>query len=140
MQHGYKLNLIALCALALATAAVACKKERPPNHPVSDVKARAGSKIELVAIVVEDPERAKLVKGSYVAINELSAGLVSKRATHLKRIAELTDSYVISEDEVRTEVAALRQVGRDAYNEYVVHQLDIRKNTTADEYAKLEMK
>ncbi len=138
MPRTYSLGLIALAALLFASGFSSCKKERPPNHPVSDMQARGASKIEVVEIVIKDAKRAELVKASYVAINDLAEETTLKRATHIKRIAELTDTYEISKDEVRAEVAKLRLVGSEAYQQYIALQLDIRKNTTAEEFAKLD--
>ncbi len=138
MLRNYFLGLLALAVLLSASGLSSCKKERPPNHPVSGMQARGASKIEVVELIVKDPKRAKLVKATYVAINELGKETALKRATHLKRIAELTDTYEISKDEVRAEFAKLRLVGGDAYQQYIALQLDIRKNTTAEEFAKFD--
>lgn len=102
------------------------------------MRDRNAARIDLVELIITDSDRAQRVKNSYQQMTDLIDGFAATRTVHAKRFASLSSERVLPEAELRAEIATLRQSGRDAYQDYVRLQLDIRKHTTAKEFARLD--
>jgi hypothetical protein len=129
---------IALATLCVSAQLGSCgKSQRPPSHPSVNMRDRSAARIDLVTLVIDDSQRAARVRAAYEAIDALADEFNKTRAATIKQLLALSEAHALPEEEVRAQLWKLRAAGKDAYPKYVALQLEIRKNTTPDEFAKL---
>lgn len=117
----------------------ACSKEqRPSNHPIASIYDRNVTKIELVALVVNEPSRAKKVRHIYEDIAQLLEELRLIRAKISERLTQNLDANTLDETQVRADVLELRKRSKQSYHRYVQLQLELRKHLTKEEFARLD--
>jgi hypothetical protein len=133
------LRVMLVLAIALGTQLGSCSKPaRPPSHPDLDMRDRAATRIQLVSLIIDDPQRAAQVRSAYERIETLGVALEKTRMAEAKQLLELSGHRVLPENEIRTHLWKLREAGKAAYPKYVELQLEIRKLTTPKEFAKLD--
>lgn len=117
----------------------ACSKEqRPPNHPIASIYDRNVTKIELVALIIREPSRAKKVQHIYEDIALLVEELHLIRANISERLTQKLNAKTLDEAQVRADVLKLRARSKQSYHRYVQLQLELRKYLTKQEFAQLD--
>ena len=111
-------------------------KEPPPQLPTSGAQDRAASRIELVDLVIADPARAARVRALYVDIEQLM--LTTKRAQSKELRAFGGAAEPRSAEETRAMLRRFREAEQGALEKYVALQLELRRSTTAEEFARLD--
>lgn len=125
--------------MGLGLSLLACSSsDRAPNHPISDIYDRNASKIEIVPLIINDTSRAAQVQAVYRRIATLSEKLIERRGQRLARIEGHLETNVVNGDEVQEEAQGMREEARQAYEEYVQLQMDLRRLVRAEEFAKLD--
>jgi hypothetical protein len=122
-------------ALALAVGLLACGGDKPPAQlPSTAARDRAAKRVELVDLVISDPERAAKVRSLYIAMDSL---LLDTKRDQARQLALLGGERPSSDEETRARFAAVRKAEADALEGYIKLQLELRRFTTADEFARL---
>ena len=106
----------------------------PPPLPSTETHLRAASRVELVELVIGDRERAERVRSLYIQIEELM--LATKRTQSAQLL--LLDDEPKSEAAVRAAVSQVRDTEFSALKTYIGIQMEIRRATTAEEFARLD--
>lgn len=119
---------------------VACgePEARPPNHPTVAMKDRQVSRIQVVELVIADDGRARRVKQLLLDMEKLFQRFERERAAEARKLAELSARREYPEADVRAAMQRIRGVGKRAYPAYVALQLELRKHTTPEEFARLD--
>ncbi len=137
MAVAIQRRLGALLALAGCVAITACGgKEPPPQLPTSGAQDRAASRIELVDLVIADPARAERVRALYVDIERLM--LTTKQAQAKELRAFGAPAAPRSAEETRAMLRRFRETEQGALEKYVALQLELRRSTTPEEFARLD--
>ncbi len=136
-EHRNSLAALLLPFGAFAALALpACGGEKPPAQlPSTAARDRVAPRVELVDLVISDPERAAKVRSLYIAMDSLI--LDTKRA-QARQLAQLGAARPSSDEETRAQFAAVRQAESSALERYIGLQLELRRFTTADEFARLD--
>ena len=113
-----------------------CGPDLPPSLPSTAAHARAASRIDLVDLVITDPERAEKVRRLYTEIEELM--LAVKRTTAGEIVKLAAENPTQTDAETRAVVAKVRRADIDAFQRYVKLQMELRRSLNADEFAKLD--
>ena len=136
MAVAIQRRLVLLLALAGVPLAACGGKEPPPQLPTSGAQVRAASRIELVDLVIAEPERAARVRALYVDIERLMLTTKQAQAKELRALgAPVTPR---SPDETRAMLRRFREAEQAALEKYVLLQLELRRATTPDEFARLD--
>ncbi|MEI9938650.1 MAG: hypothetical protein WDO69_15640 [Pseudomonadota bacterium] len=126
------LEFVALLAFALP----ACGGEKaPPQLPSTAARDRAATRVELVNLVISDPERAAKVRSLYIAMDSL---LLDAKRAQARQLAQLGAERPSTDEETRARCIAVREAESSALERYVGLQLELRRFTTADEFARLD--
>jgi len=126
-----------LLGLALAMGATGCGgKEPPPQLPTSGAHVRAASRVELVNLVISDSERAGRVRALYIEIERLMLTTKQAEAKELRALGAPAEPR--SPDETRALFKRFREVEQAALERYVALQLELRRATTREEFARLD--
>jgi len=137
MEAGIERTLGIVLGLALTAAASACGgKEPPPQLATSGAHARAASRIELVDLVIADAARAARVRALYVEIERLMLTTKQAEAGELRALGAPREPR--SPDETRTLFRRFRATEQGALEKYVALQLELRRATTPEEFARLD--
>jgi hypothetical protein len=123
-------------ALACFFSDVGCGSKLPPSLPSTDAHLRSAARVELVDLVISDPRRARKVRDLYVQIEELMLEVKKTAAAEIVGLGAETPTR--SDAETRAVVAKVRDADRAAFRRYVKLQMELRRSTTADEFAKLD--
>ena len=127
--------LVLLLAL-LALAPCACGGEKaPPQLPSTAARDRVATRVELVDLVISDRARAAKVRALYIAMDSL---LLDTKRAQAGQLALLGGERPSSDEETRTRLAAVRNAELSALERYIGLQLELRRFTTADEFARLD--
>ena len=132
----YRSSLRALGCAFVALALIACGGEKPPAQlPSTAARDRVAARVELVELVISDPERAAKVRSLYIAMDSLLLDTKRAQAGQLARLAAERPS---SDREARAGFAAVRAAESSALERYIALQLELRRFTTAAEFARLD--
>lgn len=131
------LPTLPLIALALAAfALLACGGDKPPPQlPTTAARDRVATRIELVDLVISDPKRAAKVRSLYIAMDSL---LLETKRAQAKQLVLLGAERPSTDEETRAGLAAVGKAEADALERYMGLQLELRRFTTADEFARLD--
>jgi hypothetical protein len=120
----------------LACALLACGGEKPPAQlPSTAARDRVAKRVELVDLVISDPERAAKVRSLYIAMDSL---LLETKRTQARQLALLGAERPSDDDETRARFAAVRNAEASGLERYIALQLELRRFTTAHEFARLD--
>lgn len=95
---------------------------------------RAATRVELVELVIGDPVRARRVRELYIQIEELMLATKQAQATQLLLLGDEHKS----EEAARAAVRKVRDTELGALQTYVGIQMELRRSTTAEEFARLD--
>lgn len=116
--------------------AVACGgKELPPQLATTAAQDRAASRVELVDLVVSEPARAEKVRALYVEIETL---MRETKKAEARELVALGGPCPRSDAETREAFRRFREAERAALKTYAGLQLELRRATTPEEFAKLD--
>lgn len=125
-------STLAFAALGL----LACGGDKPPAQlPSTAARDRAATRVELVNLVISDPARAAKVRALYIAMDSL---LLDTKRAQAHQLALLGGERPSTDEEVRTRLTAVRVAESSALERYIGLQLELRRFTTADEFARLD--
>jgi hypothetical protein len=110
--------------------------EPPPQLATTGAQVRAASRIELVELVIGDRARAEKVRALYLEIERLM--LETKRAEARELIALGRSACPPSDAETRDAFSKFRAAEHGALERYVGLQLELRRATTPEEFARLD--
>lgn len=125
-----------LLALACGVGEASCGPDLPPSLPSTAAHARATSRIELVDLVISDPERAAKVRRLYIEIEELMLYAKRTSAGEVKKLG--IDNPRRTDAETRAAVDRVRRADIEAFQRYVTLQMELRRSMNAEEFAKLD--
>ncbi|HKP62510.1 MAG TPA: hypothetical protein VJV78_37505 [Polyangiales bacterium] len=137
-----KTALACVCLSAL----VACGGQSgPPRHPVGEMSARATAKIELIDLVVPDPQRAERVRDVYVRIAALGDEFDQARARSILQVRSIAEERSTPEAQAEpVDVSALERMlapplvqSRAMFDRYAALMQQARSLLTADEFETL---
>jgi len=128
---GARLALVSSLALSNACTEV------PPNLPTSEAFKRTVPRIELVPLVIGDAERAERVQNLYIEIESLMLETKKAQAAQWMALLEAKDRK-LQDDEVRAIIRKFREAELAALRKYASIQVELRENTTPEEFAKLD--
>jgi len=129
-------RLVLLLALATLGLTACGGKEPPPQLPTSGAQDRAASRIELVDLVIDDPQRAARVRALYTSIEQLM--LTTKRAQARELRALGAPGNPRSAEQTRAMLQRFRETEQGALEKYVTLQLELRRSTSPEEFARLD--
>jgi hypothetical protein len=119
----------------VALGLFACGGEKAPAQlPSTAARDRAATRVELVNLVISDPERAAKVRSLYIAMDSL---LLDTKRAQARQLALLGGSRPSSDEEMRAGLLAVRKAESSALEGYIRLQLELRRFTTANEFARL---
>jgi hypothetical protein len=122
---------------ALALLALGCGgSEPPPQLATTGAEYRAATRVELVDLVIGDRARAARVRALYVEIERLM--LETKRAEAKELVALGSPACPPGDAETRAAFARFRAAEQAALKRYVGLQLELRRATTPEEFARLD--
>ena len=133
-------------AALLGAALAACGGQAgPPRHPIASIASRATAKLDVLDLVVSDPERADRLRAIYLRAFQLGRDFDLARAHSLaeaRRQAESRNEKPAGHDSepspFESVLAPPAEVGRGAMNRYVALMLEARKLLTQEEFEKLD--
>lgn len=133
-------SLAAFCVpLALAFAAFglsACGGDNPPAQlPSTAARDRVAARVELVDLVISDATRAAKVRSLYIAMDSL---LLETKRAQARQLTLLGRERPSNDDETRAALAAVSQAEASSLEHYMELQLELRRFTTAAEFARLD--
>src|SRR5687768_12144025 len=106
----------------LACALLACGGEKPPAQlPSTAARDRVAKRVELVDLVISDPERAAKVRSLYIAMDSL---LLETKRVQARQLALLGAERPSSDDERRARFAAVRNAEASGLERYIGLQLE----------------
>jgi hypothetical protein len=130
------LALSCTVAAFLALLLSACGGEKPPPQlPSTAARDRVASRVELVDLVISDPERAAKVRSLYIAMDSL---LLETKRLQARQLALLGAARPSSDHEKRAGLAAVREAESTGLKRYIGLQLELRRFTTEGEFARLD--
>jgi len=126
-----------IALLLAALGLLACGGDKPPAQlPSTAARDRVATRIELVDMVISDPARAAKVRSLYTAMDSL---LLETKRTQAHQLVVLGAAQRPSTDaETRAALAAVSKAESSALERYMALQLELRRYTTADEFARLD--
>jgi hypothetical protein len=130
-----------LCGLALllgfaALGLPACGGDKlPAQLPSTTARDRVATRVELVDLVIADRTRAAKVRSLYIAMDSL---LLDTKRSQARQLAILGSERPSSELETRAALAAVSKAEASSLERYMQLQLELRRFTTADEFARLD--
>ncbi len=128
---------LALAVLAsFACGLSACGNSPPPQLPTTAVRDRAVSRVGLVTLVIDDQARAARVRALYEQMDALILAAKRAQAEQLKLLADACATR--TDDERRARFAEFSATERRALEAYIALQMELRKLTTPEEFAKLD--
>jgi len=126
-----------LQALALAAFGLAgCGGDKPPAQlPSTAARDRMATRVELVDLVISDPVRAAKVRALYIAMDST---LIEAKQSQARQLALLGRERESSAEEMHRGLAAVSKAEASALERYAGLQLELRRFTSADEFARLD--
>ena len=132
--HRNSLRALLLALLALGVSACGGDKT-PPQLPSTAARDRVATRVELVDLVISDRSRAAKVRSLYIAMDSL---LLDTKRAQAAQLALLGGEQASSDEETRARLVAVRNAESSALERYIGLQLELRRFTTADEFARLD--
>jgi hypothetical protein len=112
-----------------------CGGEKPPAQlPSTAARDRVATRVELVDLVISDQSRASKVRSLYIAMDAL---LLDTKRAQARELALLGASQA-NDEQTRAALAAVSQAETSALERYMGLQLELRRFTSADEFARLD--
>ena len=134
--RAHRNSRLSLLLALLALGSSACGGEKaPPQLPSTAARDRVATRVELVDLVISDRARAAKVRSLYIAMDSL---LLDTKRAQAGQLALLRGERPSSDEETRTRLAAVRNAELSALERYIGLQLELRRFTTADEFARLD--
>ena len=124
-------KLLGLAVLALP----ACGNSPPPQLPTTSVRDRAACHVGVVPLVVNDAARAERVRTLYVQMDSLM--LETKRAQAEQLLLLADHNATRTDDDKRARFARFQAIEHRALERYIELQLELRRLTTPEEFARL---
>ena len=116
--------------------ALACGKAAPPAQlPSTAARDRVATRVELVDLVISNPERAAKVRALYIAMDTL---LLDAKRAQARQLTLLGAEQPSNDEERRSRMSAVRQAESAALERYIELQLELRRYVTPDEFARLD--
>ena len=129
-------TLVTFLPVVLALASLACGGEKPPAQlPSTDARDRVATRVELVNLVISDPERAAKVRSLYIAMDSL---LLDTKRAQAHELALLGAEPANSDERTRSRFASVSKAESSALERYMQLQLELRRFVTAKEFARLD--
>lgn len=120
----------------VAFGLLACGGATPPAQlPSTAARERMATRVELVDLVISDPTRAAKVRSLYIAMDSL---LLDTKRAQARQLALLGAQRPSSDEETHAGFAAVRQAESSALERYIALQLELRRFTTPEEFARLD--
>ena len=120
----------------VACGLLACGGDKPPVRlPSTAARDRVATRVELVNLVISDPERARKVRSLYVAMDSL---LLDAKRAQARQLSLLGGQEPTSDEETRRLFSAVHQAESGALESYSKLQLELRHFVTAEEFARLD--
>lgn len=125
-----------VAVLAFALVLPACAEGPPPQLPTTDARDRAVSRVGLVPLVIDDADRAARVRALY---ERMDAVLLEAKRAQAQQLLLLADANATrTDDEKRARFAEFSATERRALEAYIGLQLELRRVTTPEEFARLD--
>ena len=125
-----------LGSFGVVAVSVACGgTELPPQLATTSAQDRAASRVELVDLVIGDRARAEKVRALYIEIERLMRE--TKRA-EARELVALGGPCPRSDAETRAAFRRFHEAEKSALKKYAGLQLELRRTTTPEEFAKLD--
>jgi len=135
-SRAHRKSWLALLPVFVAAVLIACGGEKaPPQLPSTSARDRVATRVELVDLVISDPERAAKVRSLYIAMDSL---LLETKLAQARQLALLGAERPSTDEETRARFAAVRKAESSALERYIELQLELRRFTTAGEFARLD--
>lgn len=140
------LRSLALVASTASFALLGCGGAKgPPRHPVQEMTARSTAKLDLVELVVTDPERARRAREVYVELAELGRKFDAMRASSLakagadwQRRTQVAPGETARPETLELVLAPPLEESRVIFERYAALMLHIRSLLTREEFEKLD--
>lgn len=110
----------------------------PARHPIGETYERNAARIDRIELIVDDPTRAARVRQCYVEIEALLRNFRGELVALKQNLVRQKWDDSVSDEQIRQLFAKHRQRRGELARRYVELQLEIRKNTTADEFRKID--
>jgi hypothetical protein len=134
--RGYRSQRALLSVAFVALGLLACGGEKPPAQlPSTAARDRVSKRVELVNLVISDPERATKVRALYIEMDSLFIGTKRDQA---RQLALLGADKPSSDEQTRAGLRAVQTAESSSLERYIGLQLELRRFTTADEFARLD--
>ncbi len=141
-----KLRSFALVAATASFALLGCGGSKgPPRHPVQEMTARASAKINLIDLVVTDPQRAERLRRVYVELaaigrefNMMRARSLAKARADWQRRVQQTPDEAAKPETLELVLAPPVEDSKVIYERYVALMLEARSLLTREEFEKLD--
>jgi hypothetical protein len=134
--RAHRNSWLALLPVFAAVVLLACGGEKaPPQLPSTAARDRVATRVELVDLVISDPERAAKVRSLYIAMDAL---LLETKLAQARQLALLGAERPSTDEETRARFATVRKAESSALERYIELQLELRRFTTAGEFARLD--
>jgi hypothetical protein len=122
--------------VCVALGLLACGGEKPPAQlPSTAARDRVASRVELVNLVISDPERAAKVRSLYIAMDSL---LLDTKRAQAQQLALLGTEQPSNDEATRSALSAVRNAEASALERYIALQVELRRFVTAAEFARLD--
>ncbi|HET7543224.1 MAG TPA: hypothetical protein VFK05_25295 [Polyangiaceae bacterium] len=129
-------SLVASLIALIACVFIACGGDKPPARlPTTAARDRMATRAELVSLVISDAQRATKVRSLYIAMDSL---LLDAKRAQAQQLALLGGERPASDEETRARLTAVRKLESTALERYIELQMELRRFTTADEFARLD--
>jgi len=136
----------AVFVIALSSVAACGAKESPPRHPVGEIRARLEAKLDLVDLVVKDPDRAARLREIYVEAWQLGYDFDLERARSLQQAQAVAgERTTLDAQQEPLPEGALEglmvpdlELGRATFARYTALMLEARTLLSDEEFKKLD--
>ena len=122
--------------LMISTGVFGCS-EVPPNLPSTQAYQRNVPRAELVEFVVDDSDRAAKVRSLYLQVERL---VLRTQQANIMRAERLLrgDDKALTRAQIRELVVGVGRSELEAMHKYIDIQMQLRANTTPEEFARLD--
>jgi len=132
----HRSSFASLLLLAFAAGLPACGGDKPPAQlPSTAARDRVATRVELVTLIIADASRAAKVRSLYIAMDSL---LLETKRNQARQLDLLGAERPLSDEETRAGLAAVSKAEADGLERYMGLQLELRRLTTAQEFAQLD--
>lgn len=125
-----------LGSFGVVAVGVACGGTKlPPQLATTAAQQRAASRVELVDLVIGERARAEKVRDLYLEIESL---MLETKQAQARELIALGGPCPRSDAETRLAFRRFREAEKNALKKYAGLQLELRRATTPEEFAKLD--